>query len=403
MSKKLLLVLLGLYAGSAVLTYSVFAMSSGAGFDASSLTRPAPSEEEVVEVAVVEDLILDLGDQPQDQPCPLTGQLYTQVEREAWEARRPLAVMVENSPDARPQSGLSRADITFEAVAEGGVTRFMPIFYCDAQRQDVVIAPVRSARTYFIDWASGFFFPLYAHVGGANTPGPADALGQINSYGWALENDINQFSVGYPTFVRNFNRIEGKDIATEHTMESTSEALWEVAAERGWTNINPEIGYGRNATPESDWADEYEGWQFREPGTAFESGSTTAISYQFWSGYDQYAVAWEYDQETNTYLRSMAGEPHYDMNNDEQVAVSNVIVLQTREQGPIDELKHMLYKTTGTGKALLFRDGEAEQINWSKPTRTSELAFTTIRGEDVELTPGKVWISVLDTAAEVTY
>ena len=115
----------------------------------------------------------------------------------------------------------------FEAVAEGGVTRFMGLFYCAVQAQDTTLAPVRSARTYFVDWASGFNRPLYVHVGGANHQGQQNALGQIADYGWALENDLNQFSIGYPTFVRNAARLD-KEVATEHTMETTTEKLWAV-------------------------------------------------------------------------------------------------------------------------------------------------------------------------------
>ena len=104
---------------------------------------------------------------PRDQICPLNGQKYTSQEKEIWEKRRPLAVMIENSAEARPHSGLSRADIVFEALAEGWITRFMSIFYCNTPMENIAIAPVRSARTYFIDWVSEYD-GLYTHVGGAN-------------------------------------------------------------------------------------------------------------------------------------------------------------------------------------------------------------------------------------------
>src|SRR3990167_7693043 len=130
---------------------------------------------------------------PKDQECPLNGQLFTAVEKDAWTRRRPLVVMIENSPDARPHSGIIRADIIYEAVAEGGVTRLMPVYYCDAQRDDVAIGPVRSVRSYFLDWASEYGeTPLFGHVGGANCSadpgGPcktnkkAQAIEQLSSY-----------------------------------------------------------------------------------------------------------------------------------------------------------------------------------------------------------------------------
>ncbi|RLC31408.1 DUF3048 domain-containing protein, partial [Candidatus Woesebacteria bacterium] len=79
--------------------------------------------------------------------------MFTKIESDIWESRRPIAIIVENHADARPQSGLSKADIVYEAVAEGGITRFLGIYYCGAAAEDVIASPVRSARVYFIDWA----------------------------------------------------------------------------------------------------------------------------------------------------------------------------------------------------------------------------------------------------------
>ncbi len=103
---------------------------------------------------------------PKTEACPLNGQMYAKSERDTWEKRRPLAIMIENHADSRPQSGLSRADIVYEAVAEGGITRFMGIFYCDIAYSQTKVAPVRSARTYFLPWVLEYD-ALYNHVGGA--------------------------------------------------------------------------------------------------------------------------------------------------------------------------------------------------------------------------------------------
>ena len=121
--------------------------------------------------------------EPKTEACPLNGELNTKTNKALWEKRRPLGIMVENTLEARPQSGLSNADVIFEVVAEGGITRFLSVFYCqDAE----MVGPVRSARVYFVDFISGFGeSPLYAHVGGANTPGPADAIGHLSKMGWA--------------------------------------------------------------------------------------------------------------------------------------------------------------------------------------------------------------------------
>ncbi len=130
---------------------------------------------------------------PKTEPCPMNGALYSKAQRKIWESRRPLGVMIENHTDSRPQSGLSSADIIYEAVAEGGITRFLAIYYC---KDASPVGPVRSARIYYVELLQEYGNnPLYAHVGGANTPGPADALGEIQDLGWDQYNDLNQFGV----------------------------------------------------------------------------------------------------------------------------------------------------------------------------------------------------------------
>lgn len=327
---------------------------------------------------------------PKTEACPINGQMFTKGERDAWEKRTPIAIMIENHPDARPQSGLGSADVVYEAVAEGGITRFMAVMYCGAQAADTILAPVRSARTYFIDWASTYQEPLYTHVGGANLPGPANALGQLDDYGWVGANDLNQFSIGFPTFARNYNRIEladGKTLATEHTMETSSERIWKYAAE---------------SRKISTWAgaSKFAPWEFKDD--AAEKGSTVNISHFFWDGYKDFSVGWNFDSATNSYGRIMADQPHVDLNNNQQIKAKNVVVLFTTEKGPINENKHMLYGTTGTGEALIFQDGKVVQAQWSKPSRTGALKFTA-KGKNVPLNRGLTWISVLANGTKVNY
>jgi hypothetical protein len=395
MKKSTLILLLVLYLVSTGVSYAGFtALKKG-----NTGVPVADVSQDEGEVDEGEKLLEIEPSEPKDQPCPLNGKMYTATEKAAWEKKRPLFVMIENTPDSRPQSGLSQADVIFEAVAESGITRFGAMFYCDVQIADTTLAPIRSARIYYMDYARGFNDPLYVHVGGANLPGRADALGTIEEWGWALQNDLNQFSIGYPTFVRNYNRLEGREIATEHTMETSTEKLWAVGAKRGWTNMSPDRKNGRTTVPGTDWQEGYTGWEF-EDGQA--AGSVNKINYEFWSGYDTYAVEWNYDSATNSYKRSQGGETHTDLNSGEQIMAENVIVLLTTEEGPIDEKKHMLYGTTGTGDAILFKNGEAKKITWSKKDTKSELQFLE-KGQPVKLNRGMVWISVVNKKNTVQY
>jgi len=331
---------------------------------------------------------------PKTEACPLSGGMFTKAERQIWEKRRPLTVMIENHLDSRPQSGLSSADVVYEAVAEGGITRFLAIFYC-AAAQEITIGPVRSARTYFMDFASEYGdYPLYAHVGGANKPGPANALGQIGDYGWlAKGNDMNQFSLGFPVFWRDYERI-GHPVATEHTMYSTTEKLWEVAQKRGLTNVDEEG---------NKWNENFTEWKFKDEEKLESRGEVSSVEFSFWENNQDYAVRWEYSKETNQYLRLNAGQPLKDLNTDSQLLAKAVIVQFMNEKGPIDEIKHMLYTTTGTGKALIFQDGKVVEANWSKAKRQNRTKFTDKSGKEITLNRGPIWIEIVPVGGEVKY
>jgi hypothetical protein len=298
--------------------------------------------------------------------------------------------MIENHQDARPQLGLSRADVVYEAVAEGGITRFMAAFYCDAVRDNVTIGPVRSARTYFLDWASEYSkFPVYVHVGGANTPNKANALGQIEDYGWAGYNDMNQFGLSVKECQRDDSALKDANnishVATEHTMHCFTQALWKLAEKRGFTSKDPKG---------AEWTDTFTPWKFEDPSPAKEP-TARVISFDFWKDFTQYAVKWEYDTFGNVYKRSNAGVSHIDYTTKKPLETRNLVLQYVKETGPIDAEKHMLYGTTGTGKATIFKDGTKIEGKWSKKDRLSRTVFTDNAGKEIKFSRGKIWIEAL--------
>lgn len=374
--------------------FGLYILTTGISYATFTYLASPPEVEFTAPVPEGGELLIDPSE-PRTEACTLNSKLYTKTERNIWKNRRPLTVMVENHTESRPQSGLSSADIIYEAVAEGGITRFLAIYLCDAIAKDTIIGPIRSARTYYLDWASEYGkTPLYVHVGGANLPGPANALGQIQQYGWGGRsgNDLNQFSIGYPTFWRDYERL-GRTVATEHTMYSTSEKLWKEAAERGWSNKD-EDGI--------DWRELFDSWKFDEEDST-EGKSATEISFGFWEGYEEYNVTWKYNSETGLYERFNQENPQKDLNNDEQITSKVVIVQFTVEKGPIDELKHLLYTTVGSGKALIFQNGEVVSANWKKTSRTARTTFSSNSGKEIIFSPGKVWVEIVPYANTVDY
>lgn len=319
---------------------------------------------------------------PKTQPCPLNGVLYSKQQEAWWQQHRPLGVMIENHEDARPQSGINEADVTYEAVAEGGITRTLNVFMC---QNYVQVGPVRSARTYFLDFISEYGdHPLYAHVGGANTSGPADALGQIDDYGWGGYNDLNQFSIGFPTFWRDYNRL-GHPAATEHTMYSTTDKLWAVAKSRGLTNVD------KDGVP---WTDGFVPYNFKNDAP---SNTSQTVHLEFW-GDKAYNVDWIYDPKSNLYLRKNGGVAHIDKDTGKQLSAKNIIVLFMSERHANDGYEgnvHLLYTDKGTGKALVFMDGKEIKGTWSKASRTARTIIKDALGKEIEFDRGKIWFDIL--------
>lgn len=331
--------------------------------------------------------------QPRTESCPLNGAMHTKAAKDAWEFRRPLAVMVENHQEARPQSGLTSADVVYEAVAEGGITRFMAVYLCNLA--DIQIGPVRSARTYFLDWLSEYD-ALYAHVGGANTPGPANALGQIIDYNIK---DLNQFSIGFPTFWRDYQRL-GHPVATEHTMYSTTQKLWDVGSKRGWT-----------ATDSANlrWDKKFVSWKFKDG--APNAGQVSKIAVNFWESQGDYKVDWTYDSACNCYKRKNGGADHTDLNNKKQLSPSDVVVQFIKESHANDGYEnnvHLLYATNGSrgassGKAIIFMDGNAIKGQWTKLNRLAREKFTDEKGKEIEFVKGQIWIQTVPEGSSVIY
>lgn len=362
---------------SASVSYAVFSKFTGEDKGGLSASLPSPSN------AFEED-----PSEPKTETCPLNGTAHTKKAADFWSKRRPLAVMIENHQEARPQSGLSSADIIYEAVAEGGITRFMALYYCNLS--DVQVGPVRSARTYFLDWL-GEYDALYAHVGGANTPGPADALSQIIKY---EVKDLNQFSIGFPVFWRDYQRL-GHPVATEHTMYSTTAKLWSVGEKRSWT-ASDSAGL--------KWDEDFTSWRFKDD----EAGSPTAgnIKINFWDSQGAYGVDWVYDSSTNVYKRKNGGEDHMDLNKKLQLTAKAIVVQFQRESNANDGYPgnvHLLYSTTGSGKALIFQDGSVVEGKWLKASRTSRSKYVDEKGKEIEFNKGQIWIQTVPEGSKVTY
>jgi len=346
---------------------------------------------------------LDLS-APKTEACPLNGGMFTETERQIWEGRRPAAVIIENHAESRPASGLAHADIVYEAVAEGGITRFLGIFYCAAAADDVKLAPVRSARIYFINWASEYGKnPIFTHVGGANdfqhtgdTVKEARALELLGDIGWRYKggNDFDAtYDLGAPVFLRNESRLDHA-VAVEHTMTSSTDKIWAEAAKRGLNNQDK----AGNA-----WNSSFVPWKFKDDAAADKRGTTASIKLSFFGDFDEYKVEWTYDQTNNLYKRSNGGQPHLDLNTGQPLSAKNVAVLFIKERASVDRNKHFLYENIGRGDALLFQDGQAVIAKWEKTKRESRTILYDQKGKEISFNRGPIWFETVAVGATVDY
>lgn len=386
MSKKITLVLAVIvFICTSVISYSLFKNTKSSDPADSPLTDKSAANSDQEDISG-----------PKTEACPLNGTLYTIGQRTKWQKRRPLLIAIENHTESRPQSGLSEADVIYEAVAEGGITRFLGAYYCQDAKP---VGPVRSARIYFYTLVKGYGdHPLYAHVGGANTPGPADVLGAIQEDGWEAYNDMNQFAVPFPVYYRDYERLP--NVATEHTMYSSTTKLWEYAAEeRKLTDKNAK---GKK------WNDGWIPRKFAADAAAGSRGTVAKIDFGFWAtgGVDGFNVSYAYDKTTNAYVRSNGGSLHLDKNTSKPLSPKNVVIVFAEETVANDGYEagqHMLYDIVGTGSGLLFNNGKSQKITWKKPADTDMMRFYDASGQESQLVRGQVFVHILPTGNDVKY
>lgn len=299
---------------------------------------------------------------PTTLASPLTG---LQVAPEIAES--PVyASIIENHPDARPQSGLGEAGVVYEAVAEGGITRFLALFLDTKPKE---IGPIRSIRTYFVSWALEFNAPLI-HVGGN-----IDALDMI---GPNNVKDINQF-------YKSSYFYRSRDRYAPHNVYMTQENQAAVLKDNKW---DKEATFAPNTRKKDAPAN---------PAT----NTTVTINYSSIGFQAKYA----YDATTNSYLRSMAGVPHIDRNTNTQIKVKNIVIQYmptTYGTTRIGEQSTRM-ATPGSGKAVVLRDGTAIEGTWTKSSHTSRTKLLDATGKEIPLNAGNTWYSIVPVGNSVTY
>lgn len=273
---------------------------------------------------------------------------------------RPVMVMVENSPAARPQAGLEDASIVYEFLAEGGITRFIALFY---EKFPEKVGPVRSTRPYFVQTAKEYN-ALLLHCGGST-----DAFRELKATGL---DHMDEMSFGR-YFWRDKSRKAPHNAYTGYTkMEKVFEKKYDY-------RFSTPFSYETVATE-------------KKPDVSVQE-----IKIPYVKGY---TVSYQYDKNSGKYVRFINGKWHL-MEGARRLTADNIFVRYVDTKVKDDALR-LEMNLEGSGKALFFKDGQVYTGTWTKESG-GQTHFLDPNGVEWKLKPGKTWIQVVPSDTQVTF
>ncbi|MEK7537831.1 MAG: DUF3048 domain-containing protein [Patescibacteria group bacterium] len=290
-------------------------------------------------------------------PRKLDGLPVPKGQENLW----PIAVMIDNYPAARPQAGLQSASIVYETLAEGGIPRFMAIF---AQRKMAEVGPVRSTRPYFVKEAAEINAAM-AHAGGS--PDGLNLLKNLRMQSiWAIKG----------AFAKFFYRAHGGGVHGLYTSGTKlTTALKQAKTDRLKALYRP--------------------WKFVDQAqTKQRPNGKHGATINLGAG-RSYDVEYRYDKKSDSYLRFTGYRPQIDRLTKRQIAVKNVIIMNTAKEKVLDRKGRLDIKVTGRDTGYLLKDGKVIPIIWTKKSNRARTIFTTRNGKEVQLNRGNTWITIV--------
>jgi hypothetical protein len=302
---------------------------------------------------------------------PLTGLKTTQD----LSQQRPAAIMINNIRVSCPQIGISKADVIYECLVEGGYTRLMMLALDYAALPE--IGSVRSSRDYYLDFAADYD-AIYVHAGGSEY-----AYDAIQARGVNNLDGVNMWVVA-EMFYRNQERIA--TMGLEHSLMTTGEKIvWGVARKNYRTALTEDFNYPLDFAAEG-----------------------TTLSYQQAASHIRipYSIAqttdFVYDRNTGKYLRyQFGGEKHIDGATGEQLSFENVMILFCQTGAITGDPKNRIdVGTIGEGKGYYATCGTYITITWEKTSHESPIRFYDQNGDPLRINRGKTFVSVCPTTVE---
>ena len=308
---------------------------------------------------------------------PLTGLPL----QEEYVGRRPVAIMLNNLKQALPQLGVSDADIIYECLAEGGITRMLGVYQDPSQAG--TIGSIRSSRTYYLELALGHD-AVYIHAGGS-----PDAYDKIKAWGVTALDGVNGPYCGSSPGSNLMWRDAGRrrSLGYEHSVITTGETIVQKFDSYSFRKDHPE-GYDP-------------GLHFAEDGTPSGGRPAETITVPF---SNVKTGVFTYDDANGRYLIEEYGAPYVDGNTGAQVGVTNVLILKTRCSGIAGDNKgRITVDLTSGGTGYFACGGQLIEICWSKDGRNSPLRYTAPDGTPITLGRGSSYVNIvpLDCAVQI--
>lgn len=306
------------------------------------------------------DLLLNahehINELPEVYYAPLTGM---PVDSEL--THRVIGVMINNLKAARPQSGLLEADIVYEVLAEGEITRLVALYH---SKQPNLIGPVRSARPYYIDLITGYD-GVIAHVGGSQAA---------------------------------YAKLRNNNIAYIDDITKSAGAFWRV--DYRYPPHNTYVSYSNLQKAMTAFGYRSEGklplLKFYDNAQIVTGEPSEQVRIKYFSSY---VVDYIYEPVKRQYHRSINGLAHTDLESGQQLTAKNILVIRTSHQ-VLDSAGRRAIDVTGPGTGYLFQNGVAREVKWK---RVDGVIRAFLDDEEQALYPGQTWVIIVQNNTSVTY
>lgn len=293
-------------------------------------------------------------------PSPLSG-LYAPEDKVN---RRPVAVMFDNHPSARWQSGISQAEIVYEFMVEAPYTRYMGIYLINEPEN---VGPIRSSRPYFVTTLLEYD-PIYVRVGGSEQ----------------AKKDIIQLKIADIDGLSSSNKVLWKNTRigkkSPHNTYTSIEVIRKTGEERNYRSLG-----------------DYKGFIFHEDNRDIDGFSAKEVLINYYRGN---TTLYTYNPEEKIYYRQKDGKSHIDELGKIPIKAKNIIIQEAKTK-VIDNEGRLSIDLIGEGKGKYISNGKGMDIRWSKKSRNSKTYYFDERGKEIILNTGPTWIQVVKTNPDI--